>query len=45
MLHNYHLRIDKNILEKIKSFAKEDGRLLNKEIEHILKLYIQQGDK
>lgn len=33
----YPLRIDKEILEKSKFIAKENGRSLNKEIEFILK--------
>lgn len=35
----YTLRIDKHILNNIRTFAEEDGRSLNKEIEYILKQY------
>ena len=36
----YQLRIDSEVINKIKEFAEEDGRSLNKEIEYILKQYI-----
>ncbi len=42
MISDYHFRVNEEILEKIKKYAKEDGRLLNKEIECILKQYIQE---
>lgn len=35
----FSLRIDKQVLENIRTFAEEDGRSLNKEIEYILKQY------
>lgn len=35
----YTLRIDECILNNIRTFAEEDGRSLNKEIEYILKQY------
>ncbi len=35
----YTLRIDETILNNIRTFAEEDGRSLNKEIEYILKQY------
>lgn len=38
----YQLRIDVNVINKIKEFAEEDGRSLNKEIEYILKQYISE---
>lgn len=36
---SYHFRVDEDVLNNIKVFADEDGRLLNKEIEYILKQY------
>ena len=36
----YQLRIDTDVIDKIKEFAQQDGRSLNKEIEYILKQYI-----
>lgn len=36
----YPLRIDSDVIDKIKEFAEEDGRSLNKEIEYILKQYV-----
>lgn len=36
---SYHFRVDEDVLNNIKVFAEEDGRLLNKEIEYILKQY------
>ena len=38
----YPLRIDKEILEKSKIIAKENGRSLNKEIEFLLKNAIKE---
>ncbi len=35
----YTLRIDENVLNNIRVFAKEDSRSLNMEIEYILKQY------
>ncbi len=35
----YTLRIDTNVLDNIRIFAKEDNRSLNMEIEYILKQY------
>ena len=35
----YTLRIDENVLNNIRIFAKEDSRSLNMEIEYILKQY------
>lgn len=35
----FSLRIDETILNNIRTFAEEDGRSLNKEIEYILKQY------
>lgn len=36
----YPLRIDPEVMEKIKEIAKENGRSVNKEIEFVLKKYI-----
>ncbi len=41
----YPLRIEKEILEKAKFIAKENGRSLNKEIEFVLKKHIAQYEK
>lgn len=41
----YPLRIEKEILEKAKLIAKENGRSLNKEIEFVLKKHITQYEK
>lgn len=35
----YTLRIDMTILNNIRTFAEQDGRSLNKEIEYILRQY------
>lgn len=36
---SYHFRVDEDVLNNIKVFAEKDGRLLNKQIEYILKQY------
>ena len=36
----YTLRIDEDVLNNIRVFAKQDGRSLNKEIEYILRQYV-----
>lgn len=36
---SYHFRVDEDVLNNIKVFADEDGRLVNKEIECILNQY------
>ncbi|WP_250278008.1 Arc family DNA-binding protein [[Clostridium] colinum] len=41
----YPLRIEKQILEKSKYIAKNNGRSLNKEIEFILKNNIQEYEQ
>lgn len=38
----FQLRIDSEVLSKIKELAEEDGRSINKEIEYILKKYISE---
>ena len=35
----YTLRIDMTVLNNIRTFAEQDGRSLNKEIEYILRQY------
>ena len=41
---SYHFRVDEEVLNNIKVFAEKDGRLLNKEIEYILRQYsIERG--
>lgn len=37
----YPVRIDKELMEKIKELAKENGRSVNKEIEFALNLYVK----
>ena len=37
----YPLRVEENVMEKMKEIAKNDGRSLNKEIEFALKKFIQ----
>lgn len=41
----YTLRIDTNLLEKLKSIAAYNGRSANKEIEQIIKKYIAEFEK
>lgn len=38
----YSLRIDSEIMDKIKIIAKKENRYANKQIEYILKKYIEQ---
>ena len=42
---NFVLRIDKSIMDKIREIAKNESRSLNKEIEFILKQYIEEYEK
>lgn len=42
---NFALRIDKSIMDKIREIAKNESRSLNKEIEFILKQYIEDYEK
>lgn len=37
----YPLRIDDKVMEQVKQIAEQEGRSVNKQIEYILKLYIQ----
>lgn len=39
---NFNLRISEEINDKIVKIAKEEGRSKNKEIEYILKKYIEE---
>lgn len=39
-IYQYPLKIDKQVIDNIRVFAKQDGRSLNKEIEYILRQYI-----
>ena len=41
----YPLRLDKEILNKLKIIAKENGRSLNKEIEYLAKKHINEYEK
>lgn len=38
-IYQYPLKIDKQVIDNIRAFAKVDGRSLNKEIEFILNQY------
>lgn len=38
-IYQYPLKIDKQIIDNIRTFAEQDGRSLNKEIEYILRQY------
>lgn len=40
MIYQYPLKIDKEIIEKIREIAKNENRSLNKQIEFILKNYL-----
>lgn len=37
----YPLRIDEEVMEQVKTIATEENRTVNKQIEQILKLYIE----
>lgn len=41
----YPLRIDINIMEKLKVIAKENGRTNNKQIESVLKEYLKDYEE
>lgn len=41
----YPLRIDINIMEKLKVIAKENGRTTNKQIESVLKEYLKDYEE
>lgn len=41
----FTLRIDENIMEKIKAIAEEEGRTANKQIEKILKIYVEEYEQ
>ena len=41
----YPLRLEKDVMEKSKIIAKENGRSLNKEIEFVLRKYIANYEK
>lgn len=38
-IYQYPLKIDKQIIDNIRTLAEQDGRSLNKEIEYILRQY------
>lgn len=38
-IYQYPLKIDKQIIDDIRTLAEQDGRSLNKEIEYILRQY------
>ena len=42
---NFNVRIAENINEELVKIAKEEGRSKNKEIEYILKKYIEEYKK
>lgn len=41
----FTLRINDNIMQKIKNIAENEGRTANKQIEKILKTYIEEYEK
>lgn len=43
----FSLRIDKRVMEALKVIAEQEGRSVNKQIEHIIRLYIEMriGEK
>ena len=41
-IYQYPLKIDKEIIDNIRTIADNEGRSLNKQIEYILKLYLQK---
>ena len=41
----FTLRINDNIMQKIKNIAENEGRTANKQIERILKIYIEEYEK
>lgn len=41
----FTLRIDENIMDKIKAIAEEEERTANKQIEKILKIYINDYEQ
>ena len=41
----FTLRIDENIMDKIKAIAEEEGRTANKQIEKILKIYVEDYEQ
>lgn len=41
----FTLRINADVYEKVKQYAKEDGRSAAKQIEFILKQYVMQREK
>lgn len=40
-IYQYPLKIDKEIIDQLRIIAKEQGRSLNKQIEFILRQYLQ----
>ncbi|ABE99513.1 Arc-like repressor [Clostridium phage CDKM9] len=44
-LPRYTLRIDNNLLEKIKYIAESEGRSANKEIEQLIKKHVESYEK
>ena len=44
-IYQYPLKIEKEIIDKIKALAKENSRSVNKEIEFALRQYIRQTEE
>ena len=42
---NFNLRIDEELNKKLQEIAKEQGRSKNKQIEQILKEYVEEYEK
>ncbi|AXI27293.1 Arc family DNA-binding protein [Gemella sp. ND 6198] len=41
-IYQYPLKIDKELIDKLREIAKENGRSLNKEIEFIIRQYLKE---
>lgn len=41
----YSLRIDENLMKKVKMIAEEEDRPVSKQLERIIKLYVEQYEK
>lgn len=44
-IYQYPLKVSKDVMEQIKKIAEQEGRSVNKQIEYILRLYIQNFGK
>lgn len=44
-IYQYPLKIDKDLMEKIRMLAEQNARSVNKEIEYALRQYVQKSVK